>query len=67
VRHQDADLLRVPGHQGQRVDGAAAAGEDVCRPGAQRIDQPVQIVGLLLDRGLRGAVGALAAPRSAGS
>jgi hypothetical protein len=56
----------VFGHQGERVDGAAAAGEDVHKPRAQRINQPVQVVGLLLDRGLRGAVGALAAPRSAG-
>jgi hypothetical protein len=56
----------VRGHQSERVDGTAAAGEDVHRPGAQRIDEPAQIVGLLLDQGLRGAVGALAAPRSAG-
>src|SRR6266568_2814722 len=42
VRHQRPDLLRVPGHQGQRVDGPAAAGEDVHRPGVQRADQPVQ-------------------------
>ena len=65
VRHQGADLLRVPGHQGKPVDGAAAATEDVHRPGGHDIDQPVQVVGLLLDRGLRGAVGALAAPRPA--
>ena len=63
MRHEGADLLGVLGGQGERVDRAAAGGEDVGRPGAQRIDQPVQIVGLLLDRGLRGAVGALAAPR----
>src|SRR6185312_17541790 len=64
VRYQDADLLGVLGHQGERVDGAAAAGEDVHRTGVQRIDQPVQIVGVLLDRGLQGAVGTLAAPRA---
>ncbi len=66
VRHQGMDLLRVPGHQGKPVDGAAAAAEDVYRPRVQRQDQPVQIVGLLLGRGPQGAVGALAAPCPAG-
>jgi hypothetical protein len=46
VRHEGADLLGVPGHQGQRVDGAAAGGEDVHRPGVQRQDQPVLSVTL---------------------
>ena len=66
VRYQRADLLRVLGHQGQRVDGAAAAGEDVHRSGVQRGDQPVQVVGVLVRGGLGGAVGATAAVRAAG-
>jgi hypothetical protein len=65
VRHERADLLGVLGHQGQRVDRAAAAGEDVHRAGVQRGDQPVQVVRVLVRRGLAGAVGALAAPGAA--
>ena len=61
VRDERPDLLRVLGHQGQRVDRAAAAGEEVDRAGAERRDQPVQVVGVLVGRGLAGAVGALAA------
>ena len=40
VRHQGADQPGMPGHQGQRVDRAAAAAEDIGRPGVQRLDQP---------------------------
>ena len=65
VRHQHADLLRVPGHQGQCVDRAAAAGEDVGGRGAEGGNQPVQIVGVLIGCGPGGTVGALAASRSA--
>jgi hypothetical protein len=70
VRHQRPDLLRVPGHQGQRVDRATAAGEDVHRPRVQRpgldsTDQPVQVIGVLVRRGLEDAIGARAAPRPA--
>jgi len=46
----------VLGDQGQRVDGAAAAGEDVHRSGAQRGDQPVQVIGVLVDRGLNSSI-----------
>jgi hypothetical protein len=48
------------GHQGEPVDGTAAAGEDVHRSAARRGDQPVQVVGMLLGRGPAGAVGTLA-------
>ena len=36
--------------------------EDVHRPGAQRGDQPVQVVRVLVRRGHQGAIGTLAAP-----
>ena len=65
VRHQRMDLFGVLSHQGQAVDRAAAAGEDVHRAGVQRRDQPVQIVRVLVRRGLAGAVGALAPPGAA--
>jgi len=66
VRHQGPDLLRVPGHQGQRVDRAAAAGEDVHRPGIERGDDPVQVISVLIRRGLGSVVGARAALHPAG-
>jgi len=66
VRHEDADLLRVLRHQGKRVNGTAAGGEDVYRSGVQRQDQPVQVVRVLVGRGPEGAVGTLAALRAAG-
>ena len=47
LRHQGADQPGMAGHQGQRVDRAAAAAEDVGRPGVQRLDQPAQIPGVL--------------------
>jgi len=61
VRHQRPDLLSVPRHQRQHVDGATAAGEDVHRPGVERRDQPVQVVGVPGWRGLGGTVGVFAA------
>ena len=66
MRDERPDLLGVLGHQGQRVDGAAAAGEDVRRSGVQRGDQPVQVVGVLIGGGFGGAVGAPAAVGAAG-
>jgi hypothetical protein len=60
VRDERPYLLGVIGHEGQRVHGAAAAGEEVDRPGIDRGDEPMQVVGVLLDRVLRGAVGASA-------
>jgi hypothetical protein len=67
VRDECSDLLRVRGHQGQRVDRPAAAGEDVRRRVVQRGVQSVQLVRVLVWRGLGGVVGAFAALRSAGS
>jgi hypothetical protein len=55
------------GHHREPVDRSTAAGEYVNRPGAQRGDQPVQVVRVLLRRGLCGAVGPLAAPDPRGS
>jgi hypothetical protein len=49
VRDERPHLLRVLGHQSQRVHRAAAAGEDVDRPSIDRGDEPMQVVGVLLD------------------
>ena len=62
VGHQRADVLRMRGHQGQRVDGAAAAGEQVYRP-ADPLDDPMQVVGVLA--GIRLRAGSLLVLRSA--
>ena len=65
VRDERPHLLRVLGHEGQRVHRAAAAGEQVHRPGIDRRDEPMQVVRVLLDRVLRRAVGARAPLRPA--
>jgi hypothetical protein len=41
-------------HQGKRVHGAATAREQVDRASADLVDDPVQVVGVLLQGGLRG-------------
>ena len=53
VRDERAHLLRMLGDQRERVDGPAAAGEEVHRPATEFGDQPVQVVGVLVRRGLR--------------
>ena len=66
VRDERADLLRVPGDQDERIDRPAAAREDVHRARLQLGDQPVQVIGVLVGRGLQGAVRALAAAGAPG-
>jgi hypothetical protein len=69
VRHERAHLFRVRRREGERVDRAAAGGEDIDRPGrkrAQRGDQPVQVISVFVGRGLEGIVRALAASRRSG-
>ncbi len=46
VGHQRADVVRVRGHQGQGIDGAATAGEQVNRT-AHLLDDPMQVIGVL--------------------
>ena len=53
VRDERPDLLRVGRHEGERVHRAAAAREQVDRAAAELVDDPVQVVGVLLGRGLR--------------
>ena len=54
-------------HQGERVDRAAAASEDVGRSRVERLDQLAHVLGVLVRRRPRRlAVGAAAAARSAG-
>jgi len=65
VRDERPYLLRVVRYEGQRVHRAAAAGEQVDRPGIDRRDEPMQVVRVLLDGVLRRAVGALAPLRPA--
>ncbi len=60
------DLLWMAGHERERVHGPAAAGEDVHGSGVDGRDHPVQVVGVLVGRGLGGAVGPLAPVHPAG-
>ena len=53
VGHQRADVVRVRGDEGQGIDGAAAAGEQVNRLAAYRLDDPMQVIGVLARFGLR--------------
>jgi NADPH:quinone reductase-like Zn-dependent oxidoreductase len=62
VRDERPDLVRVLGDKRQRVDRPAAARENVHRPGTERRDQPVQVVGVLVGGGLKRAVCPSAAP-----
>ena len=52
VRDERPDVLRVLGHQRQRVHRAAAAGEQVDRSAAERLDDPMQVVRVLIGRRL---------------
>ena len=65
VRDERSDLLWMRGHQGQRVHGAAAAGEEIHRTGVELRDQPVEVVRVLVGRRLGRVVGLLAAFDSA--
>ena len=56
VRDEGPDILGMAGDQGQRVDGATAAGEEVDGSAADRLDHAVDVVGVLLGRGLGGVV-----------
>jgi hypothetical protein len=67
VRDERPDLACVLGHERERVHGSIAAGEDVDGLRAECADQPVQGVGVLVGRGLGGAVRAHAAFGRAGS
>ena len=60
-------LFWMAGHQGERVHGATAGGEDIDRPSVERRDQSMQVVGVLDGRGLGGAIGPLAPLRPTGS
>ncbi len=65
--HEGAHLLTGGAHPGQRVDRAAAVGEDVDRTGAQRVNDPVQVRGVLVRGELAVAVAAPAAAGARGS
>jgi hypothetical protein len=60
VRDQRPDVLRVPGHEGERVDRATAAGEQVDRA-TDRLDEPMQVVGVDVGRHRAGRIGLRAA------
>ena len=66
VRYERPDLIGMAGHEGEGVHGSAAAGKQINRSRAQRGDQPVEIVRVLIGRRLSGVVGPLAALDSAG-
>ena len=61
MRDERPDLLRVLRHEGERVHRATAAGEEVDRTHAELGDDPMQVVGVLLGRGLAGRIGLRAA------
>ncbi len=49
--------LGMRGHERERVHGAAAAGEEVDRTEPQRLDDPMDVVRVLLGRRLAGRIG----------
>ena len=53
VCDERAHVVRVRRHERQGVDGAAAAGEEVDRPGSDGLDESMQVVGVLRGRRLR--------------
>ncbi len=57
MRDECPNLLRVLRHECQRVDRATAAGEEVDRTQVELGQDPTQVVGVLLGRGLGGRVG----------
>ena len=61
VRHERPHVLGVLGDQRQRVHRAAAAGEQVDRSASELLDDPVDVVGVLLGRRRGGRLGQLAA------
>jgi hypothetical protein len=61
VRDERPHVLRVLGHEGERVDRATAAGEDVDRPRTDRLDEPMQVVGVNVGRHQAGGIGLHAA------
>ena len=48
MRDERPDVRGVGRDEGQRVDGAAAAREEVDRAAADGLDDPVEVVGVLL-------------------
>ena len=54
MRHERAHLFRVLGDQRERVDGAAARGEQVHGLAAQGRDQPVEVLGAIVRRRVPG-------------
>ena len=63
VRDQRPDLLRMPLDERQRIHRPAAAGEQVNRACIERLDEPMQVVRVLLGRRRAGRIGLLAALR----
>ena len=66
VGHQRPDLLRMPFHERQRIHRSTAAGEEVNRACIERLDEPMQVVRVLLGRRRAGRIGLLAPLRAAG-
>jgi hypothetical protein len=52
VRHECADIVRMLRNQRQRVRCSAATGEHINRP-AELLDDPMEIIGVLVRRGRR--------------
>ena len=58
------DILGMRRHEGQRIHRTAAAGEEVDGT-ADRLDDPMQVIGMLVGRRLGGRIGLRAALRPA--
>ena len=61
VRDERPHVLWVLGHEGERVDRATAAGEEVDRLPTDRLDEPMQVVGVNVGRHRAGWIGLHAA------
>jgi hypothetical protein len=61
VGDEGPHVLGVLGHEGERVDRATAAGEQVDRTSTDRLDEPMQVVGVHLGSHRAGWIGLHAA------
>jgi hypothetical protein len=61
VRDERPHVLRVLRHEAERVDRAAAAGEEVDRPSTDRLDEPMQVVRVNVGRHRAARIGLHAA------
>ena len=66
MRDQRGHVAGVGGHQGEGVHRSTAGGEQLHRPGTERVDDAVDVLGVLPGRALGAAVSPGAATQAAG-